>query len=137
MVRHRKHYTPDEKVFIIGRHLIEKVPVSDLCQEQKLQPTVFYRWLKEFFENGAVAFRRESDSVVGGFGQQVLPLDQPVWESERAQWLDSPRFLVGRLGHKAQGKKIQETGVRKQEQGQRFKDQGSSIKEWSDQGNVA
>jgi transposase-like protein len=41
--------------------LVEKVPVSDLCQELKLQPTVFYRWLKEFFENGAAAFRKESD----------------------------------------------------------------------------
>jgi transposase-like protein len=53
MIKHRKHYTPEEKVSILCRHLVEKVPVSDLCQEQKLQPTVFYRWLKEFFENGA------------------------------------------------------------------------------------
>lgn len=42
MVKHRKHYTSEEKVSIIRRHLVEKVPVSDLCQEQKLQPTVFY-----------------------------------------------------------------------------------------------
>lgn len=61
MSKHRKHYTPEEKVLMIRRHLVEKVPVSDLCQEQKLQPTVFYRWLKEFFENGAAAFRKESD----------------------------------------------------------------------------
>ena len=61
MVKHRKHYTPEEKVAILRRHLVEKAPVSDLCQEQKLQPTVFYRWLKEFFENGAAAFRREGE----------------------------------------------------------------------------
>ena len=61
MVKHRKHYTPEEKVSILRRHLVEKAPVSDLCQEQKLQPTGFYRWLKEFFENGAAAFRKESD----------------------------------------------------------------------------
>lgn len=61
MSKHRKHYTPEEKVLMIRRHLVEKVPVSDLCQEQKLQPTVFYRWLKEFFENGDAAFRKESD----------------------------------------------------------------------------
>ncbi len=61
MVKHRKHYTPEEKVGIIRRHLVEKVPVSDLWQEQKLQPTVFYRWLKEFFVNGAAAFRKESE----------------------------------------------------------------------------
>jgi len=61
MSKHRKYYTPEEKVSMIRRHLVERVPVSDLCQDQKLQPTVFYRWLKEFFENGAAAFRRESD----------------------------------------------------------------------------
>jgi len=61
MSKNRKHYTPEEKVSIIRRHLIEKIAVSDLCQEQKLQPTVFYRWLKEFFENGAAAFRKQSD----------------------------------------------------------------------------
>ncbi len=62
MSKHRKHYTPEEKVSILRRHLVEKVPISDLCNELKLQPTVFYRWLKNFFENGATAFRRDSDS---------------------------------------------------------------------------
>ena len=42
---------------ILRRHLLDKVPVSDLCEEQALQPTVFYRWQKEFFENGAAAFQ--------------------------------------------------------------------------------
>ncbi len=30
------------------------------CDELGLQPTVFYRWQKEFFENGAAAFQHES-----------------------------------------------------------------------------
>jgi transposase len=61
MSKHRKHYKPEAKVSVLRRHLVEKVPVSDLCQELKLQPTVFYRWLKEFFENGAAAFQKQSD----------------------------------------------------------------------------
>ena len=39
------------------RHLLEKEPISKLCDELGLQPTVFYRWQKEFFENGAAAFQ--------------------------------------------------------------------------------
>jgi hypothetical protein len=31
---------------------------SNLCDELGLQPTVFYRWQKELFRNGAVAFKR-------------------------------------------------------------------------------
>jgi transposase len=57
MRRERKQYTAEEKVAILRRHFLEKVPVSDLCEELNLQPTVFYRWQKEFFENGAVAFQ--------------------------------------------------------------------------------
>lgn len=63
MGKHRKHYIPEEKVAIIRPHLVEKVLVSDLCQEQKLQPRVFYRWLKEFFENGTAASRKESEGA--------------------------------------------------------------------------
>ena len=52
-----KNYTGEEKVAILRRHLLEHEPVSKLCDEMGLQPTVFYRWQKEFFENGAAAFQ--------------------------------------------------------------------------------
>jgi transposase len=58
MKKQRRHYTPEEKVAILSRHLVEGVPISDLCDELGLQPTVFYRWQKEFFENGAAAFQQ-------------------------------------------------------------------------------
>jgi transposase len=59
----RKHYTAAEKVAILKRHLLEKVPVSELCEEKGLRPAVFYRWQKDFFENGAAAFEaKESPS---------------------------------------------------------------------------
>jgi transposase len=57
MRKEREHYTAEEKVAILRRHLLDQVPVSDLCEEPGLQPTVFYRWQKEFFENGAAAFQ--------------------------------------------------------------------------------
>jgi transposase len=51
----RNHYNPEEKVSILKKNLVDKVPVSAICDEYRLQPTVFYRWQKEFFENGAAA----------------------------------------------------------------------------------
>src|SRR5713226_10618244 len=59
MRKERKHFTPEEKVAILRRHLLDKVPVSELCEELGLRPTVFYRWQKEFFENGAAAFQSQ------------------------------------------------------------------------------
>ena len=60
MKRKRKNYSPEEKVAILKRHLVDKIAVSNLCDEYQLQPTVFYRWQKEFFENGASAFERDT-----------------------------------------------------------------------------
>jgi transposase-like protein len=56
MKKRRKHYTPEEKVAILRRHLVEGVPISDLCDEAGLQPTVFYRWQKEFFRERSGGF---------------------------------------------------------------------------------
>jgi transposase-like protein len=60
MRKPRKNYTPSEKVAILRRHLIDRVPISDLCDEYKLAPTLFYAWQKTFFENGASAFERKN-----------------------------------------------------------------------------
>ena len=62
MRKERKHHTAQEKVAILRRHLLEKEPISKLCDETGLQPTQFYRWQKEFFENGAAAFERQARS---------------------------------------------------------------------------
>ena len=57
--KNRKNYSAEEKVAILRRHLIDQVPISDLCDEYKLHPTLYYRWQKQFFENGAAAFATE------------------------------------------------------------------------------
>lgn len=64
MRKEREHFTGEEKVAIPRRHLSDKVPVSDLCEELGLQPTVFYRWQKELFENGAAAFQGKSRQII-------------------------------------------------------------------------
>ena len=56
MTRPRRHYTPQEKVAILKAHLLEKVPVSDLCDKHGIAVNLFYRWQKDFFENGHHAF---------------------------------------------------------------------------------
>ena len=56
MNKQRRHFADHEKVAILKRHLVEKVPVSDLCDELDIYPNQFYDWLKRFFENGHLAF---------------------------------------------------------------------------------
>jgi len=57
----RRYFSGEDKVRILRCHLIDKVPVSDLCDKHGLHPTLFYKWQKEFFENGAAAFERRAD----------------------------------------------------------------------------
>jgi len=52
----RTSYNAEQKIAILRQHLLEHVAVSQLCDENRLQPTVFYRWQKQFFEGGALIF---------------------------------------------------------------------------------
>jgi transposase len=54
--RSRRHFTTEQKVDLLKRHLVDKVPVSDLCDKEELQPSVFYQWQRQLFENLAGAF---------------------------------------------------------------------------------
>ena len=74
MRKPRKNYTPAEKVAILRRHLIDKVPVSDLCDEYQLSPTLFYAWQKQFFENGAAAFERKNEPAEGEHQRTIAAL---------------------------------------------------------------
>jgi transposase-like protein len=56
MTRQRRHFTPELKVALLRQHLLDKVPVSDICEKNGSAVTLFYLWQKTFFENGTAAF---------------------------------------------------------------------------------
>jgi transposase len=53
--RARRQFTTEQKAAILKRHMVDKVPVSDLCNELGLQPSLFYHWQRQMFENLAGA----------------------------------------------------------------------------------
>jgi transposase len=59
----RKYFTPEQKVAIVRRHLLEGVPVSDLCDELGIHATQYYNWQKQLFENAAPAFERRPNKA--------------------------------------------------------------------------
>ena len=77
MNKPRRHFADHEKVAILKRHLIDKVPVSDLCDELDLYPNQFYDWLKKFFENGHLAFAngRKSKAVDDANVEKIQKLE--------------------------------------------------------------
>ena len=43
---------------ILREHLIERVPISEVCDKHGLQPAMFYQWQKKLFEDGAAVFEQ-------------------------------------------------------------------------------
>lgn len=58
MGRTRRHHAADVKAAALRRHYVDKVPVSDVCEELKVQPSLFYHWQRTLFEN--------ADRALGG-----------------------------------------------------------------------
>jgi transposase len=74
----RKRFTPQEKVAILRLHLLEHTPVSDLCDQHGIHPTMFYRWQKEFFENGSAALEPRSRGAGDAKDRQIALLEQKL-----------------------------------------------------------
>jgi transposase len=66
----RKKHTAEEKTAILRDHLINKVPVSDLCDKHGLHPTQFYRWQKSMFENMSSLFEPKRGSEASTLRRQ-------------------------------------------------------------------
>lgn len=56
MKRERRHWSADEKVKLLRRHLIENIPISKLCEEASLAPSLFHHWQEQLFQNATLAF---------------------------------------------------------------------------------
>jgi transposase len=53
--RKGRQFSSEEKAAILRRHMVDKVPLSDLCNELGIQPSLFYHWQRQALENLAAA----------------------------------------------------------------------------------
>jgi len=68
---------------ILREHLIDKVPVSEVCDKHGLNPTLFYQWQKKLFEEGAVVFeqpRSKSSRQKAAEARRIEALEAKVQE---------------------------------------------------------
>jgi transposase len=52
----RRHFTPEQKAAILKEHLVEKTPISQVCDRHHIGVNLFYLWQRELFENAHLAF---------------------------------------------------------------------------------
>ena len=51
MARVRRNHPADLKAAALKQHHVDKKPVSEICGELKIQPSLFYVWQRQLFEN--------------------------------------------------------------------------------------
>jgi transposase-like protein len=83
MNKPRKHYTAEAKVAILRRHLLEHEPISKVCDEAGVQPTMFYRWQKDFFDNGAAAFQSKTRTNTAAEQERIEFLEQRIQRKDQ------------------------------------------------------
>ena len=100
MEKKRRRFSGPEKVPILRRHLVEKTPVSDLCDELGLHPNVFYQWQKKFFENGATAFDRQNNGETRRLQEKISELQSKLAHKDEviAEIMESHVALKKSLG---------------------------------------
>jgi transposase len=94
MSRKRKQYTAQEKVVILRRHLLDDVPVSELCEEYGLQPSVFYRWQKQLFEQaGEACFQQARNSEAARLKRRVAELEEKLAKKDEVLGCQFPPVI--------------------------------------------
>jgi len=83
--RKRRHYSTEEKAAIVRRHLVDKVPVSDLCDEYKMQPSVFYDWLRLAMEQLPAALQSNGQGRTAKSREAQLEEKVAVLEAKLAK----------------------------------------------------
>jgi transposase-like protein len=78
------------------------VPISNLCDELDIQPTVIYDWLKKFFENGHAAFEngRKSRAIDDAKDEKIEKLEAKLQRRDAvlAELMEEHTLLKKELG---------------------------------------
>jgi transposase-like protein len=56
-------------------HLLENKPISEICEGEEINPTLFYQWQKAFFENGTAAFERSGGDTNAAVERKLHALE--------------------------------------------------------------
>jgi transposase len=61
----RRRFDTDQKATILKRYLVDKTPISDLCDEYGIKPNQIYAWQKVLFEHAESAFQQRGGRAAG------------------------------------------------------------------------
>lgn len=80
--KRRSNFTPEEKVTILRKRLVEGNTVGELCENFGIQPSQYYNWQKQLFGNGTLVFQNNHDSQTRTLEQENTRLRAKIIEKD-------------------------------------------------------
>ena len=56
----RRKFSAEDKIRIVVEGLRGEIPISELARREKISPSQYYKWSKQFLEAGKIALTRET-----------------------------------------------------------------------------
>ena len=83
--RSRRQHTAEQKAELLRQHVVDKKPVSEICNEAKIQPSLFYTWQRELMAGAPSVFSngRRSPSREKQLEEKVSRLEARVTHKDR------------------------------------------------------
>lgn len=84
--RSRRQHTAEQKAELLRQHVVDKKPVSEICNEANIQPSLFYTWQRELMAGAPSVFsngRRRSPSRENQLEEKVSRLEARVAHKDR------------------------------------------------------
>ncbi len=86
--RHRRRHTAEQKAELLRQHVADKKPVSEICNEAQIQPSLFYNWQRELLAGAPSVFstrrapsrEKELEEEVSRLESKVARKDQIIAE---------------------------------------------------------
>lgn len=82
MKKERRQWASAEKGRLLRRHLIEKVPISQVCGEAQLAPSLFHKWLEQLFANASLALESKRGPERSQDLQRIEKLEQKIRQKD-------------------------------------------------------
>ena len=88
----RQRFTAQETVAILRLPLREHTPISDLCDQHGIHPTMFDRWPTAFFANAAAAFEPRARRAGDANDRRITLLEPklPRTNEVRSELMEEP-----------------------------------------------
>lgn len=82
MKRERRHWSAEDKTKLLRQHLIEKTPISKICEQAQLAPSLFHRWLELLFQNAPLALENKRAPERGKDQQRIDKLEAKMRQKD-------------------------------------------------------